>query len=127
MVELMAVLSNPSTTDITVEIISSDVTAISMYAHYYNLFVNICMYHVLYHILHYITCILPYIHTSYTIHVHKCTIHISTYICAHIHVLSYGCRRTELRINWQKQTLMLACSQVDNALLLPMPANYTIN
>ena len=37
MVELMAILSNPSTTDITVQIISSDITAISMYAHYYNL------------------------------------------------------------------------------------------
>ena len=37
MVELTAVLSNPSTTDIAVQIISSDVTAISTYAHYYNL------------------------------------------------------------------------------------------
>ena len=43
-VELKAILSNPSTTDITVQIISSDVTAISKYAHYYNLlYVNICI------------------------------------------------------------------------------------
>ena len=32
-VELMAILSNPSIADITVQIMSSDVTAISKYAH----------------------------------------------------------------------------------------------
>ena len=44
-VELLVILSNPSATDITVQIMSSDVTAISKYAHNHNLLhMNICIY-----------------------------------------------------------------------------------
>ena len=45
-VELMAILSNPSTTDITVQIISSDVTAISKYTHYYYCIILNTLLHV---------------------------------------------------------------------------------
>ena len=44
-VELLVILSNPSATDITVHIMSSNVTATSKYAHNHNLLhMNICIY-----------------------------------------------------------------------------------
>ena len=44
-VELLIILSNPSATDITVQIMSSDVTAISKYEHnHYLLHMNMCIY-----------------------------------------------------------------------------------
>ena len=58
-VELMAILSNPSATDITVQITISDVTTISKYAH-------------------------THMHTHIHTHVHTC-IHKHTHINTHIH------------------------------------------
>ena len=74
-VELMAILSNPSATDITVQLISSDITAISKYS---------CTLHSCY-ITH---CVFTYILTHIRMCVDKCTKQAAKPLATVIHVHS---------------------------------------
>ena len=77
-VELLAILSNPSIADITVQIMSSDVTAISKYSRSgcrTSLHMYICIYYI------------TYVHTRMHTHTHHTHTHTHTHTHAHTHTV----------------------------------------